>query len=303
MINKKSIVLNGAISSSCKALLLFECDGEETNGKVRLYNFSSEPHGILTLGIYFDGVVVKAGLTQIDKMLYEFNCDMKKLPLVFSCAIINFVGGVPSPILYGSSQGETDKEKVFDEIIAKLKGVSSVSDVEKILQEYDVDYEEDLKKEVEAQIENAVEKQGYHSCTDCENCKYKQYYYSHAQSMNANENKENKKTFLEEMTPHITQLFSKNPSEEYLEKLLPSSKFVKVSLDEENYYVLGLIYEQDVIKYICYGVPGIYQKNPPKQLSGYPVWFPIDENKQDGFGYWLSYQDAENGESVKASII
>ena len=69
-----------------------------------------------------------------------------------------------------------------------------------------------------------------------------------------------------------------------------------------DYYVLGLIYEEDELKYVCYGVTGIYQKNPPRELSGYPVWFPLDKEKREGFGYWLTYQDAESGKSVKAIV-
>ena len=303
MISKKSIVLNGAISSSTKALLSLECDGNETQGKLRLYNFSSEPRGILTLGIYFDGKVVKAGLTQKGSLLYSFSCDMNSIPQIFSCAVINFVGGQPSPILYGSSEGETDKEKVYDEVVLKVNDAKSMDEVEKLLDEYGVDYSSDIKKEVEEDIDRVVTKEDVKLCkNNCDDCEYKKYYFSHAKNMEV-EKKEEKKSFLQEMTPHIKNLFSQNPNEDYLEKLIPSSKFVKVSLDEQNYYVLGLIYEEDVIKYICYGVPGIFQKTPPKQLSGYPFWFPLDEDKKDGFGYWLSYQDAESGESVKASII
>ena len=78
----------------------------------------------------------------------------------------------------------------------------------------------------------------------------------------------------------------------------------KVSIDDNgDYYVLGLLYEGENLKYICYGVPGVYQKYPPRELSGYPIWFPLDENSPEGFGYWLSYQDANSGESVKAVVI
>ena len=85
--------------------------------------------------------------------------------------------------------------------------------------------------------------------------------------------------------------------------MIPNSKWVRVEFDGEgDYYILGLIYEGENIKYVCYGVPGIYQKTPPKQLSGYPVWFPLDNEKRESFGYWLTYQDAESGESIKAIV-
>ena len=106
------------------------------------------------------------------------------------------------------------------------------------------------------------------------------------------------------MKGQIDNLFANNPTEDYLQELIPNSKWVKVGLEnEEDYYVLGLIYEKEKLMYISYGVPGVYQKVPPRELSGFPVWFPLDENKPQGFGYWLSYQDADSGESVKAVII
>ena len=46
MFNKKSIVLNGVDSSSQRAVLTLEEDGDMLNGRVRFYNFASPPKGI-----------------------------------------------------------------------------------------------------------------------------------------------------------------------------------------------------------------------------------------------------------------
>ena len=117
------------------------------------------------------------------------------------------------------------------------------------------------------------------------------------------EQKEERKTFYSEIKEQIDGLFEHNQSEKYLEDMIPDSKWVKVEFEDSgDYYVFGLIYKDDQLVYICYGVPGVWQASPPKQLSGYPVWLPLDENRRDGFGYWLTYQDAETGESVKAII-
>ena len=66
-----------------------------------------------------------------------------------------------------------------------------------------------------------------------------------------------------------------------------------------EYYVVGLMYENGEIKYVCYGIPSIYGDEPPKELKGFAQWLPIDNTKSDGFGYWITYQDAETGENVK----
>ena len=82
--------------------------------------------------------------------------------------------------------------------------------------------------------------------------------------------------------------------------IIPFSKWVKIDYEEKGeYYVVGLMYENDEIKYVCYGVPSIYKEEPPKELNGFCQWLPIDTLKQEGFGYWITYQDAKTGENVK----
>ena len=110
------------------------------------------------------------------------------------------------------------------------------------------------------------------------------------------------KSFYEELKPQIEKLFSENKQEDYLEKIFQNSKWVRVNLQNDDYYVFGLIFENENVKYICYGVPGVYQKNPPRELSGSPSWLALDSQNREGFGYWISYQDAQSGENVKAIV-
>lgn len=318
MFNKKSIVLNGVEDISCKGILSIEKNGDNVTGDLRLYNFNSEPNGIISLGIYSDDKVYKAGLTRIGDMFFSFKSELNKIPLNFSCAVVNFDGGEPKPLLYGNSNGYENFDKIFDAVIDKLKNVSSSQKVEEILDEYNINFSDEEQEEIDKEIErNMTDLDTRLMCEnevkDCENCEYKKFYLSNTcvsqKNIQSHEIDEQEKedemeiSFYEDMKEHIEKLFENNPHEDYLENLLPNSKFVRVELEENNYYVLGLIYEENEIKYICYGVPGIYQKNPPKQLTGNPIWFPIDEDKEEGFGYWLSYQDAQTGENVKAIVV
>ena len=101
----------------------------------------------------------------------------------------------------------------------------------------------------------------------------------------------------------IDKLFENNPIEKNLEEIFPNSKFVKIEYEDDgDFYVFGLLYEGEKIKYVCYGIPAVYEEEPPKELSGYPIFVPLDKEKAGGFGYWLTYQDAETGEPIKASI-
>lgn len=318
MLSRKSIVLNGIEDQSKRAVLTLECDGEVLSGRLRLYNFGVEPNGIISLGIYYDGNVIKAGLIHSSGMLFTFKNQLKNIPDKFSCAVVNFLGGEAKPILYGNSDGYGDREEVFDKVISKLSTTKNVDEVENILDKYGIDFDDNEKEEIENVITQNITKEDQDLCKEdcsiCKNCKYKDYYYSHFQeneSSNEDDGKDldkeeisEEKKFYKEMEGQISQLFDNNPSEEYLANLIPNSKWVKVTISENgDYYVLGLIYEEDKIKYICYGVPGAYQKTPPRELSGYPVWFPLENDKPQGFGYWLSYQDADSGESVKAIVV
>ncbi|MBE7073701.1 MAG: hypothetical protein E7379_01220 [Clostridiales bacterium] len=298
MFVKKSLILKSMDGSEKKAILTMENHGYETKGKLRLYNFPSEPLGIISLGIYTEGKVEKAGLTRCENMLYSFVCNLKNLPQNFSCAVVNFSKGDFQPILYGNSNGLT-QESVFDNVVLALQESTSMKEVESILDDNNIDYEDELKQEIQGELDKCL--------GDCDNCEYKKFYFEQklAQSQAIDEpSKEDGLNFYKEIKSQIEDLFEKNPTEEYLQNLIPNSKWVKVKVDEnDNFYVLGLIYEDDQLKYICYGVPGVYQETPPRQLSGYPVWFALDENNPQNFGYWLSYQDASSGESVKAIVV
>ena len=88
-----------------------------------------------------------------------------------------------------------------------------------------------------------------------------------------------------------------------LSQIIPFSKWVKIDNEESgDYYVLGLIYEDDSVKYICYGVPAMYSNEPPKELKDCAQWLPIDSTKEKEYGYWITYQDAASGDNVKASF-
>ncbi len=316
MFDKKSLVLLSAKGGNEKAVLSMQCERNMLSGKLRLYSFGSEPKGIISLGIFDKSKVVKAGLTKISPMLFSFQTQIENLPQDFSCAVVNFVGGEPTPLLFGTTEGQSDKEEVFDNVIASLQSAKTMSDVEKVLDENGIDYDEEEKEE----IANLIDKElsDCDDCTEekCKECKYRKFYYSHISSLSEEEvdfiedkpdeiyRKPNESyAFYDEIRPQVEKLFENNQSEDYLEKLIPNSKWVKVQFEESgDYYVFGLIYADEKLKYVCYGVPGIYQKQPPRELSGYPVWFPLDEERNEGFGYWLTYQDANSGESVRAIV-
>ncbi len=100
----------------------------------------------------------------------------------------------------------------------------------------------------------------------------------------------------------LDDLFETYPMHEQLMGIVPDSKWVRVDYENNGKeYVVGLIYDGDTIKYICYGVPGMYSKMPPENLQAYSQWLPVDLSDPEGEGYWVMYQDAVSGDSVEVS--
>lgn len=299
MIYKKNVILNSLDGDERRALLSLECNGNTTTGKLRLYNFAEQPKGIVTLGVYYDAKVIKAGLIYLGGMVYSLNLDVAQLPTDFSCCMLNFVGGEAKPILYSSSALTSGLDKTF----ASLTEAKNVDDVERILNDNQITYDDNLQNEIEKEIDKNITCSNL--CTnDCQTCKYKLFYDQHFQEEEHMEkNEEENHNFYYEMKGHLDKLFNEGEQEGYLESLIAQSKWTKVKLNKGEYYVVGVVYEDNEAKYICYGVPGVYQEVPPKELSGFPVWFPLDDKNPQNFGYWLSYQDAKTGESIKAVVI
>lgn len=299
MKNQKSIVLSDTENSNKKAVLTLQEHTNGLEGKLRLYNFTREPSGIVSLGIYVNKKVYKAGLTLKSQMLYEFFIDLKTIPSSFSCAVINFVNAEPRPILFGSSEGNSDD--IYGSIITEITNDNSIATAQNVLDKYGIDFEESEKQEIEKEIDKNL-------CqNDCANCTYKKYFYEHEEQKTVQAKQEEKRDgviFFDRLKPQIDKLFADNPIEENLQNLIPDSKFVKIEYEDDgDFYVFGLLYdENDQVKYVCYGVPAVFEQEPPKELSGYPIWTPLDKDNNEGFGYWLTYQDAKTGEPIKAVI-
>lgn len=105
--------------------------------------------------------------------------------------------------------------------------------------------------------------------------------------------------FYDMISEQLEELFGRYPRESNLSKLIDNSSWVKISSDNDNkYYVVGIIKSNDDIKYICYGVPGVYNQEPPMEMRNYSQWLPVDVRDPFSQGYWVMYQDANTGENI-----
>lgn len=100
--------------------------------------------------------------------------------------------------------------------------------------------------------------------------------------------------FYDSMKDEIEKVLSTHPREDALESMVENSRWVRINYGE-NYYVFGVMYDGGTPRYICYGVPTENGGSPPESLSGLASFIPAP----DKGGYWVMFQDAATGASVK----
>lgn len=99
--------------------------------------------------------------------------------------------------------------------------------------------------------------------------------------------------FYARMKGEIENVLTTYPREDALEEVVENSRWVKINYGDGKYYVFGVISEGDSPQYICYGVPA-ESDVPPDSLKGMASLIPTAEG-----GFWVMYQDAFTGASLK----
>ena len=102
--------------------------------------------------------------------------------------------------------------------------------------------------------------------------------------------------FYLSVKPQLDEIFVCFPECDDLEEVVPNSKWAKIQV-EDGFYVVGLILDGEVVRYISYGVPATKNSCPPSEIRDVAVW--LDDGKKDGNGYWVIYQDAMTGQCLK----
>lgn len=106
--------------------------------------------------------------------------------------------------------------------------------------------------------------------------------------------KKEKDRYYHSVKDKVDELFVVNPAEPQLSGLIPDSEWVKIRYDGEDYYVVGKLYDENgKVRYLGYGVPGIASVRPPKVADGIATFLALKEGSDRG--YWLFFQNAENG--------
>ena len=106
--------------------------------------------------------------------------------------------------------------------------------------------------------------------------------------------------FLNDIIYQLDTMLENNPPDETLNNIIPNSRFVKV--ESESPYVLGVIYEDNALKYIAYGVPAQYNELPPIDFGKHYQWLPLNPRDVMSDGYFMIYQNAINGSIVEINF-
>lgn len=311
MHNQQTLVLSSLNNGNEKAVLNFEIKGKELQGKIRLYNFANKPTGILTLGILTDGVVIKSALKDLGKNVYSFSTSCDSELKKYTCALINVSGGVAKPLLLGASNGTKPNSmdyRLAENLYLLDEKDLSQNQIQQKLDDAGIDYDEEEKECINKAI--SAEMGGSEKCASC---KYREAFFAGCEKQDVNKNTNQKQTFItlndddinfyDEIKEQLDALFERYPEETFLCEVIPNSKWIKVDYEDSGeYYVIGLIYENEKLKFISYGIPGQYDVAPPRELSENAQWLPLDPDKPQDLGYWLTYQDAQNGESVDVNV-
>lgn len=102
--------------------------------------------------------------------------------------------------------------------------------------------------------------------------------------------------FISIISEQLDELFATYPVDEEIMAIIPNSKIVRiVDPIDDSYYVVGVIYENDRIEYLIYGVPAKYNSPVPLELGENYQWLALNPDDPMSDGYYLIYQNASNG--------
>lgn len=359
----KTIILSSQkkfIQNSPRAILTLIDENNKTDGKLRLYNAQTLSESI-KLGIYYDEKVYQANLNP-NNGSWSFSIDTKfDLTQNIYCALIDTKNNNEVYLSGGTNNGFYFTDEIEDD--------ESVKTNCEIYQEDNNQLSEDLKPETNIEKDESAQ-----CCSNCTNCIYKDYFYSHRSNVKDNDTKvkyeeiidcqventndiesienlekdeeiesveinknnnniiqlenlteeekentnevstnsisksqENKsqqtEEFLSSITEQLDEMFKEYPQDEIIMSIIPNSKIIKVtdSLDNSS-YIVGIIYENQEIRYLLYGVPAKYNETAPSELGDNYQWLPLDPDDPISDGYFLIYQDATNGKIVPIKV-
>lgn len=337
----KTIILSNSqniASNAPKGILTLSKDNSYIKGKIRLYNLQLLPTSA-KIGLYINDNVQICTLTKKPNH-YEFEIN-ENIDITQSlyCAIIDTANNKQVLLEGGSFNGfyfsdspfdavleakDEDLEKTIDTALKsvdtcekcdcenceykkyfyqqysnldkaqdnfatnQLNQSNDTSDTQTPIQEFQQDVIETLQNEIIEEIPSMDKLENYIDDTNKD--------FDNQTDLNEREKLE----FLNDVIYQLDEMFTRYPEDEVLNSIIPNSKFIRV--DGERPYVLGVIYENKMMKFIAYGTPAQYNSLPPSDLGQHYQWLPLNPRDTLSDGYFMIYQDATTGSIVEINF-
>ena len=101
----------------------------------------------------------------------------------------------------------------------------------------------------------------------------------------------------------IDELFSAYPQDKTLCGAFARSEWVRIKGNADTpFYLVGAIYEDGRVKYICYAIEAQDKENPPEEIKSVCTYVPVSP-LLDAKGFFVIFQSASTGECVKPKRI
>lgn len=303
----KNIILTSAQENqNIKGILNLETTSTKTLVNLKTYNFS-KTIGKFLLGIKCNEKLFKVALSNDENYIINEPLNLNQK---ISAVVVQIENNKPSILIWGSNEtsrvwqnsflfdfekNEENKKDEIDETSSFFEPLQQTSNEDELAKtanhvcndEICNDSDDFSDYETDEEIEKIVD-QSFANFKE-EN--------DENQSNQVDEN--NKSEFLNSVEQQINELLNNHDEEKALEEIIPNSKFVKVNSEGENFYIFGVIYENNEIRYIVYGLPGEFNVKPDDEYAKFYQWLPLNQDNPQGYGYYLMYQDAINGNQVE----
>ena len=307
-------------------LLELESKNNAVFGNLRA--FSSKESANLLLGIQANNNIIKQNI-KLENNRCQFKLSQIELDQEISCVIIDTNNDKFEPILWGSTKQDNNKNNIISYLknsISKMQSnhkstvVHSVNNTstnptqkeintlnstqssipDKTSEKTQVNIVEDNISQISIEPENIDNIESEVAIADTNKTQLNLFETDEAElEETINQHINNEHNFYNLIADQLDELFARYPREHNLEQLVENSMWCKIDTEYDNkYYVVGIIKESNDIKYICYGVPGSYNIEPPIEMRNYSQWLPTDPKSPYDNGYWVMYQDSNTGENI-----
>lgn len=288
---KKTLLLKNAKGDGGMALLSIERTNSGVFATIKSYELKETPNMVLGLSLNGEpvsrqNILFSNGDSYTFKLPNDFDIDGK------IGAVLVEKGEKVIPIVWGSNSGRaTYKEdiiKIFDDQSNASKAYQHTATIKVAEKENPSTESVDEPKQSQSEAEPVPNASLFDSTPE-------------EIEKIIDENMDDDSDFYSLIKEQLDDLFERFPRNPTLELLVENSKWVTIDFDGvEKLYVVGLLYDDnESLTYIAYGVPGSNDVKPPSQIADYSQWLPLDPNAPDGDGYWVMFQDANTGDSVR----